>query len=283
MLRHLTLCDWGCLSTDGDRIPGIWFHPGTRRLHVRDGHGNDGNAGCDPEEELPANTATTVRVEMRPGFVEVFYDEVLKCTEARGDRQAFDSVVVYAPDPWHTAANAAMNNFFMKELDPISGCTDALSCNHDDRASVDDGSCRYPDAGRDCDGQMFDTIAGATYFVGAVPLPLSPGVEHAIVNLPVDYEVGFDITPRPELVTEWASIIHITATGNNCCGYVRNTAFRLPARCLVLSCLIRREIAFLPCGSTRTRTVCTCGMVMGVTATLGATRTGSSCRTKRHR
>ena len=213
------------MSTDGDRIPGIWFHPGTRRLHVRDGHGNDGNAGCDPEEELPANTATTVRVEMRPGFVDVFYDAVLKCTEARGDRQAFDSVVVYAPDPWHTAANAAINNFFMKQLDPISGCTDALSCNRDDRASVDDGSCRYPDAGRDCDGQTFDIIAGATYFVGAVPLPLSPGVEHAIVNLPVDYEVGFDITPRPELVTEWASIIHITATGNNCCGYVRSHCF----------------------------------------------------------
>ena len=78
----------------GDRIPGIWFYANTRRLHVRDGHGNDGNAGCDPEEELPANTATTVRVEMRPGFVEVWYNDVLKCTEARGDRQAFDKVVV---------------------------------------------------------------------------------------------------------------------------------------------------------------------------------------------
>ena len=100
------------MSADGARIPGIWFHPGTRRLHVRDGHGNDGNAGCDPEEELPANTATTVRVEMRPGFVEVWYNDVLKCTEARGDRQAFDNVVVYAADPWYPPVSASINNLY---------------------------------------------------------------------------------------------------------------------------------------------------------------------------
>ena len=207
------------MSTDGDRIPGIWFHPGTRRLHVRDGHGNDGNAGCDPEEELPANTVTTVRVEMRPGFVEVFYDEVLKCTEARGDRQAFDSVVVYAPDPWHTAANAAINNFFMKQLDPISGCTDAMSCNRDDRASVDDGSCIYPNAGRNCAGDPFEVIDGATYFVRSPsqPVLLVSGQQHAVVPVPTDYIVSFDLTPNADVVDSWGSIVHFTASGNNCC------------------------------------------------------------------
>ena len=116
---HLTATGENCCNY-GDRIPGIWFHPGTHRLHVRDGHGSDGNAGCDPEAELPANEPTTVRVEMRPGFVEVWYGEPgndeLRCTQARGDRQAFDNVVVYAADPWHTAADASINNFYVKEL-----------------------------------------------------------------------------------------------------------------------------------------------------------------------
>ena len=93
------------MSADGDRIPGIWFHPGTRRLHVRDGHGNDGNAGCDPEEELPANTATTVRVEMRSRLIEVLLNGRRQCTAVRGDQQAFDSVVVYAADPWYQEAS----------------------------------------------------------------------------------------------------------------------------------------------------------------------------------
>ena len=156
---------------------------------------------------------------MRPGFVEVFYDEVLKCTEARGDRQAFDSVVVYAPDPWHTAANAAINNFFMKQLDPISGCTDAMSCNRDDRASVDDGSCIYPDAGRNCAGDPFEVIDGATYFVRSPnqPVLLVSGQQHAVVPVPTDYIVSFDLTPNADVVDSWGSIVHFTASGNNCC------------------------------------------------------------------
>ena len=90
---HFTATGNDCCDY-GDRVPGVWFHPGTRNLHIRDGHGGDGNAGCDPQEELLVGVTTTVRVEMRPGFVEVWFGEpgrdVLKCTEPRGDRQAFD-------------------------------------------------------------------------------------------------------------------------------------------------------------------------------------------------
>jgi hypothetical protein len=35
---------------------------------------------------------------------------------------------------------------------PVAGCTDSSACNYDADAEADDGSCAYPDAGYDCDG-----------------------------------------------------------------------------------------------------------------------------------
>jgi len=236
---HLSATGNNCCAY-GDRVPGIWFHPGTHLLHVRDGHGDDGNAGCDPDEELPANVATTVRVEMRPGFVEVWYGEAgsdeLKCTAARGDRQTFDNVVVYAADPWHAPADALINNFYVQELVPRRGCTEPTACNHDDHAYVDDGSCQYPREGFDCANNPFVMIDGATYFVPPTsPIQLTQDVEHAVVDLPTDYEVSFDIVPEVDVVANWASIIHLTATGSNCCAYgdripgkLRDLAHTLP-------------------------------------------------------
>ena len=42
---------------------------------------------------------------------------------------------------------------------PVPGCTDSLACNYDETATMDDGSCTYPDyyAGEcDCDGNLTD-------------------------------------------------------------------------------------------------------------------------------
>ena len=52
------------------------------------------------------------------------------------------SVVVYAGDPWYPAADASINNFYIKPLNPIRGCVDHTACNADDHASIDDGSCQ---------------------------------------------------------------------------------------------------------------------------------------------
>ena len=38
------------------------------------------------------------------------------------------------------------------------------------------------------------------------------------VNLPIDYTVSFDITPNGR-AGGWRNIIHVTATGGNCCSY----------------------------------------------------------------
>ena len=61
--------------------------------------------------------------------------------------------------------------------------------------------------------------AGETYFIRDSMRQLSQGMEHESVALPLDYAIQFDIVPGPQLVTAWSSIVHFTATGNNCCEY----------------------------------------------------------------
>jgi hypothetical protein len=54
------------------------------------GAGGSGNDDCSPEEELPMNTPTTVRIDVRQTHVEVFYGTAgseysmrMRCTEPR--------------------------------------------------------------------------------------------------------------------------------------------------------------------------------------------------------
>ena len=58
---------------------------------------------------------------------------------------------------------------------------------------------------------------------GTVRFPAANGQlsvrEHAMVSLPLDYSVSFDITPGPTVVTGWGSIVHFSATGKDCCDY----------------------------------------------------------------
>ena len=40
------------------------------------------------------------------------------------------------------------------------------------------------------------------------------------MDIPLDYEIGLDVTPNNNIVWgKYASILHFTATGTNCCGY----------------------------------------------------------------
>ena len=109
---HFTSTDSNCCDY-GARIPAIWFYGGSRRLHIRDGSPEDGNSGCDPEEELPPLVTTVVLIEMTPSKVEVFLNGVSKCVGKRTGRTPFTNVSVYASDPWHDAAEATIDNIFI--------------------------------------------------------------------------------------------------------------------------------------------------------------------------
>jgi hypothetical protein len=190
---------------------------------VHGGSGDEGNNDCSPEEEIPAGVSTTVRIDIRQTHVEVYYNGQMRCTEPRSHPHAWSPVHMYMADPWHTTALAEISDFYLEHLDPITGCTDELACNYDDRAAIDDKSCRVPARGTDCNGRSIGNAdgSGVTRFVsGQVALSNDPGRSfHAVVTVPLDYILSLTITPSNQLATEWSGIFHITATGNNCCEY----------------------------------------------------------------
>ena len=130
------------------------------------------------------------------------------------------------------------------ELAPRQGCTKLYSCNFDREASIDDGCCRNPPDGQDCHGNPITKegsgAMAVTHFIRQ-PRQLtrcecstglknsdqdyspceggSGGCVHAIVQLPTDYSLTFDLTPSQQTQEKWSSILHFSATGDNCCEY----------------------------------------------------------------
>ena len=74
-ILHLSATGNNCCEY-GDRVPGIWFHANSYRLHIRDGATDNGNEGCDPTTELQAGVTTSVRLEIRANLITVFFDGV---------------------------------------------------------------------------------------------------------------------------------------------------------------------------------------------------------------
>ena len=100
----------------GDRVPAVWFYANTYRLHIRDGQASNGNDGCDPTDQLVVDTATTVKLEIRENGLEVFYDDVSKCSGNRGQRTVHNNARVFMPDAWHAAADGIIDDFYIKNI-----------------------------------------------------------------------------------------------------------------------------------------------------------------------
>lgn len=190
---------------------------------VHGGAGDDGNNDCSPQEELQAGRPTTVQIDIRQTHVEVFYDGHSRCDEPRSGAHEWSPVHMYMSDPWHDPGLASISDFYLEHLDPLTGCTDPLACNYDERAAIDDQSCYIPARGTDCTGRSIGSTdgSGTTHFVyGQVMLSNDPSRQfHAVVTVPLDYILSLTITPSSQLQAEWSGIFHITATGNNCCEY----------------------------------------------------------------
>ena len=97
------------------------------------------------------------------------------------------------------------------------------ACNYNPGATKDDGSCTpAPKSGFDCNGKSLavDSAGTTTFIQSPVPIPLKKGKTHARVDLPENFEVGFEITPQKTPVKSWSNIIHFTATGKVLCAIV---------------------------------------------------------------
>jgi uncharacterized protein (DUF427 family) len=241
---HITATGQNCCNY-GDRIPGVWFFPGNTRLHVVHGHADSGNDDCSPEEPLPLNVATPVDIEIRQKHVEVRFNGRIVCTEPRGTVETFNAAHMYISDTWHPAANAAVSEMKLEHMTPKLGCTHHASCNYDPTAAFDDDSCVQLTPGMECgcpppplypppppspyysppalvcNRQTIGPATGPFQFLPTTMAPIRERAVHAMVNLPLDYTISFNLQPNSFGARNeaWSNIIHFTATGNNCCEY----------------------------------------------------------------
>jgi len=163
----------------GDRVPAIWFYSRSTRFHMIDGHARVGNDECPITDQLPLNKWTSVKIEMLPDSVYVSFNGLLKCTEKRQGRKFFPKVYVWASDPWHNVANANIRKLVMTPRDKLQEVS------------------------------IFSKRGEWT---------LKKGVRAGKVDLPTDFSVSFGLTPTKK-INGWANILHVTATGGNCCRY----------------------------------------------------------------
>ena len=208
---HVTATGNNCCDY-GDRIPGIWFYPNTRRLHIRDGSTDDGNNGCDPEVELAADVPSAVRIEIRANAVEVFINDESQCQSDRTERTPHESAHVFASDPWHNPANAMISDFYImcdSDMD-----TPGLQAGSSSACAVTAASPPPPTVDVQAAIAAAGSVPGATYLI-TNEQALAQATELQSVDIPPDYDLGFTITPTG-IVEEWANIVHVTASGNNC-------------------------------------------------------------------
>ena len=120
-ILHFTATGTDCCEY-GSRIPGVWFYPGTRRLHVVDGHTKEGNSNdgqwkCDTKLlTLEANKKYRLKMVFKRKKVSVFVNNKAACTDIpREDRKVFKNVDVYVGDPWYAPAHATVENLYFKD------------------------------------------------------------------------------------------------------------------------------------------------------------------------
>lgn len=96
---------------DGSRAPGIWFWPGTTRLHIRLGDSTDRNWGVDPSTTCPIGVATPVSIVANDASITVTIGTTVLNYTQPSRRPTGNGYKVYLSDPWYTPANAIVQNF----------------------------------------------------------------------------------------------------------------------------------------------------------------------------
>mmetsp|Transcript_33877 Transcript_33877/g.71829 ORF Transcript_33877/g.71829 Transcript_33877/m.71829 type:complete len:572 (+) Transcript_33877:337-2052(+) len=105
-------------AKEGDRLPAVWVHSGSTRLHVRSSRQGNLNDGCDPEQLPPLNQDTTVLVRVADGEMNVFFNgnNVCKSTNYANPTVVTQPLLVYASNPWHPSAPATIAHLTYKPL-----------------------------------------------------------------------------------------------------------------------------------------------------------------------
>ena len=117
-IAHFTASNTNCCEY-GSRIPGIWFWPGTRKVLVVDGHGDNGNShtgewGCNDDLlTLEPHTLYTLKIVVAPATVPHLHQRCPGVRRAACHSAGMDNVKVCVGDPWYVPADAVVGNFYL--------------------------------------------------------------------------------------------------------------------------------------------------------------------------
>lgn len=114
---HATLSGDNCCGSR-DRLPGIWFHTYTSRLHIRTSTMSIGNDGYDPNVELPLNQDTRVVIIVQGDSlkVELSGGVTFSHTHKISSNRYYGRVKFYAADPWYNPSIAKIKNVTYENL-----------------------------------------------------------------------------------------------------------------------------------------------------------------------
>ena len=124
---HATLSGRNCCGSK-DRLPGIWFHGSTTRLHIRTSTMEVGNFGYDPNVELPLNKDTRVIVTVQGEnlTIDLSGGVTFSHTKKISANRYYGRVKFYASDPWYKASIAKIKNVTYENLS--SGNNQGSAC-----------------------------------------------------------------------------------------------------------------------------------------------------------
>jgi len=106
----------------GQRIPGIWFHGKTRRLHVCNGINKNANHCFDTRYNLAPNRYSNIQVlQVFDRLAQKYKLKVLVNNQILAEvwnlhPTSFQNVKMYTADPWHPAARASLRNIVFRNL-----------------------------------------------------------------------------------------------------------------------------------------------------------------------
>lgn len=100
----------------GNRIPAIWFHPGTKRLHICTAIGSSSRHCHDEKVDLPTHRFTNIQISQAVlSGADIFWysiaiDKKTVFAVENPNPLYLSNVKVFMANPWHISANALVKN-----------------------------------------------------------------------------------------------------------------------------------------------------------------------------
>jgi hypothetical protein len=175
--------DWG---TPGDRMPAIWFRPGTFELHICHDEVSSVNI-CYNSRALAQDVTTNVRIHYHERLLMIYFDDTYEGSVSFSADRASGSATMYISDPWYTPANAQLNDLTLVDTSLTENEASAISA--------------------------LSTATTEGVVVSLSECTIQFNTNYGEVAMPADFEISFDITPRAT-DANWANIVHFTQGGD---------------------------------------------------------------------